>query len=420
MRSKLSFTVSLLALLIMAPGLAHARIGRLVGRVLDTQGNPIEGVDVVATAKALPDFRVEDTTDRKGTFKVDIPERNVVYLLRFEKAGLSPLEAEITWELDSGTERKDFTMHPAGMVELGTEEVASASSEAIAAFNAGVQAYLANDYATAQKDFQTAVDADPELRQGWSALALAHFQQGHNQEAAEAADKAVALGAKDARVLRARWQAYRNLGDEAKAAAALADLQKTENAVEVAKKTYNEGVSLLKSGDDQNALQKFQDAADLDPNLKMALVGVADTALKLGRNQQAATAAEQILAQDPSNEDAARIRYNAYLALGDPDKLVDALVGLAPYEPKVAHDGLLKMAFDAYDAEDMPKARARFLKVLDLKPDDTVALYYVALVEVNQGLNQQAIQHLEKFLQLAPSDKEAQTAQQMLDYLKTH
>ncbi len=420
MQSKRSITVCLLGSLLAVPGLAQAsREGRLVGKVLDPKGDPIQGVTVVATAQAIPEFRVEDTSNKKGVFIVDIPQLGVAYLLRFEKAGFAPLEAELTWEL-AGTQRREFTLQAQGMVAVGSEPLASTSNEAIAAFNAGLEAFKAKDYAAAQAHFQEAVEHDPELRQAWAALSVTHFQQGHFKEAAEAGDKAVALGSNELPVLRARWEAYRNLGDEAKAAAALQDLQKAGEAAEEAKATYNQAVELLKSGDNEAALTKFQLASDLDPSLRLALEGVATTALKLGHNQQAATAAERILAQDPHDEAAARIRFNAYLALGDPDKLVDALIGLAPYEPKVGHDGLLKLAFDAYDADDMPKAKERFLKVLQLTPDDTVALYYGALVEVNLGDTEDAKQHLEHFLQLAPNDKEATPARQMLEYLQTH
>jgi tetratricopeptide (TPR) repeat protein len=420
MYSKRSTIVWLALLMLTVPGLAHAsREGRLVGKVLDPKGEPIQGVTVVATAQALPDFRVEDTSNKKGVFIVDIPQLGVAYLLRFEKVGYAALEAELTWDL-AGTQRKEFTLQPAGAVQLGTEPLATTSNAAVAAFNAGLEAFKAKDYAAAEAHFQEAVEHDPELRQAWAALSVTQLQQGHNQQAAEAGDKAVALGSNELPVLRARWEAYRNLGDKAKAAAALKDVQKAGEVAEEAKATYNDAVALLKSGDNEAALTKFQEASDLDPSLRAAAEGVATTALKLGHNQQAASAAERILAQDPHDEGAARIRFNAYLALGDPDKLVGALVGLAPYEPKVAHDGLLKLAFDAYDANDMPKAKERFLKVLQLTPDDTVALYYGALVEVNLGDTQEAIQHLEHFLELAPNDKEATPARQMLEYLQTH
>lgn len=418
MHSKRSITVWLAVLLFTIPGLAHAeRQGRLVGKVVDLQGKPIEGVTVLATARDLPDFHEQDTSNKRGMFIIDIPKLGVVYLLRFEKVGYAPLQAELTWDL-AGTARKEYTLHPAGAVEVGTQPLPTTSNDAVEAYNAGVQAFKAKDFGTAAKQFQAAVAADAKLRQAWEALSLALYEEGDLKEAAAAAEKAVALGTTKVEVLRVRWEAYNTLGDQDKAAAALKDMEKAGKQAEEAKKIHNEAVKLVKAGDNEAALKKFQEALQLDPNLTQALDGLADVALKLGHNQQAADAADKVLAEDPQDEQALRVRYNAYLALGDKDKLVGALIGLAPLEPEVARHGLLKLAFDAYDANDLPKAQDRFAKYLRLDPNNPMAHYYVGITDMNLGDNDGAIKHLEIFLQLAPSDKEAPTAQQLLDYLK--
>ncbi len=420
MRSKRSMMVWLVVLLLAVPALVHAQEhGRLIGKVIDEKGDPVEGVTVVTTSTAVPDFRDVQTTDKRGVFTVDFPQIEVVYRLRFDKVGFAPLQSELTWNL-AGTARQEFTLHPEGMVELGTAPVASTSNEAIAAYNAAVEAFKAKDYATAETKLKEAIQHDPKLGQAWALLSITTYEQGNFKDSAEDAEKAIALGVKDDTLLRTRWEDYRQLGDDAKAAAAMEDIKKSENRVAEAKSLHNEAVELLKKGDAEGALAKFQAAVELDPTLLPALNGVATTALKLGKNKEAAAAAEKVLAVDPHSEEALRVRYNAYLALGDQDKLVEALVGLNAVDPKVAQNGLLKMAFDAYDANDMPKARDRFLKFLQLDPDNTTALYYLATVEVNMGENDAAKKHLEHFLQLAPSDKEASTARAMLDYLNKH
>jgi len=418
MQFKRSVIVWLTVLLLTVPGLVRAeRQGRLIGKILDTQGRPLEGVMVIATAKDLPTFKKQDTTDKRGVFMIDIPKLGVVYLLRFEKIGYAPFEAKLTWDL-AGTAHKQYTMRPAGAVEVGTQPLASASNEAVQAYNAGVKAFKAKDYTTAEKQFQVATKADPNLRQAWSALSLAHFQNGNYKEAAAAAEKAVALGTTKVQVLLVRWESYRNLGDQAKAAAALKDMQQAGERAKEAKRIYNAAIKLLKTGNKEAALQKFQEATELDPRLRQALDGVADVALKLGHNEQAAAAAEKVLAEDPQNEQALRIRYNAYLALGDEDKLVDALVGLAAVKPKVARNGLLKLAFDAFDANNFAKAKERFSKFLQVDPDNALGHYYLGIADVNLGDNEGAKQHLERSLQLAPKGKEAHAAKQILEYLQ--
>ncbi|MGZ8833958.1 MAG: tetratricopeptide repeat protein, partial [Thermoanaerobaculia bacterium] len=131
----------------------------------------------------------------------------------------------------------------------------------------------------------------------------------------------------------------------------------------------------------------------------------------------AATAAEALLKTDPTNEGAVRVRYNAALALGDKAKLVDALMGLAAFEPVIGRDGLLQLAFEAYDANDLVVAKERFSKVLQVDPNYPQAYYYLGVINAGQGAMAEAKRQIERFLQLAPKDPEANSARDMLKYL---
>ena len=407
----------LLILVWIIPGLALAQpIGRLLGRVVDPEGKPIPGVVVTATSPQLPKFREVRTTDKKGGFTIDFREVDVTYQYRFEKDGYQTLQAQQEWHLE-GTQRYQWTMHQGTTAAVGSLPPASTSEPAILAFNAGVAALKARDYATAEAKFKESAGHDPKLLQAWAALSAVQVQTGHNQEAAEAAEKAMALGSTDEAVLTARWQAYRNLKDEAKAAAALKDLEKVGRRAEEAKKIHNEAVALVKAGDNAGAFAKFQEALIVDPNLQVSLLGLATAGLKIGRHAEAATAAEAVLKADPKNEAALRLRYNACLGLEDPERLAASLVGLSSVEPAIARNGLLKLAFEAYDVNDTVRAKERFLKVLEVDPNQPLAHYYLAMVYVNEGASKEAISHLERFLALAPNTKEAETAREMLKQL---
>ncbi len=84
----------------------------------------------------------------------------------------------------------------------------------------------------------------------------------------------------------------------------------------------------------------------------------------------------------------------------------------------MAKNGLLKLAFDAYDANDKTRAKDGFLKVLQIDPNQALAHYYLALVFVNDGANAEAKTHLEKFIALSPNSAEAATAREMLKQIK--
>jgi len=410
--------VLFLLLVVAVPGLVSAaRKGRLVGRVVDPEGAPIEGVTVTATSAAVPTFNEVRTTDKKGTFLIDFETVNVTYHYRFEKAGYQTFESDQAWSLE-GTERYDFVMQPgqAAVVDL----VPTSSSEpAIVAYNAAVAAVEAKQYAAAQAKFEEAVQHDPELRPAWTGLSVAHLGQERYQEAVDAAEKAMALGATDDATLRCRWEAYRKLGDEAKTAAALADLERYGRATVEARRVYNEGVALVKAGDHEGAFAKFQEAVTIDPQLEEAQLGLATQGIQIKRYQEALAAAEAILDDDPSDEQAIRARYNAALGLGDESLLVPAAMGLATVEPIVARTALLKLAFEAYDANDMARAKDLFGKVLEVDPNQAETHYALAMIAVNDGATEEAKAHLERFLALAPDSPEAATARDLLSYLGT-
>ena len=411
-------TAWLLTLILIVPGLAFAaQKGRLIGKVVDPNGNPIPGVAVTVTSPQVPKFKEVLTTDKKGIFLVDLTTIDVTYQYRFEKVGYQTLDTTQEWHLE-GTERHEWTLSPGVAPTVGDAPPVTTSEPTVLAFNAGVAALRAKDYPTAEAKFKEAVGQDPNLVRGWIALSAVQLQTGHNLEAAAAAEKAIALGSQDVVVLTSRWQAYRNLKDDAKAAAALKDLEKVGRRAEEAKKFHNEAVALVKAGDNAGAFAKFQEALNIDPTLQASQLGLATAAFKLGRNAEAATAAETVLKADPKNQAAIRVRYNACLGLGDKERLVDALMSLSAVEPAIAANGLLKLAFEAYDANDKVKTKERFLKVLVVDPNQPLAHYYLALAYVNEGDNGEARSHLERFLVLAPNSPEANTAREMLKQIK--
>ncbi|MEN8163666.1 MAG: tetratricopeptide repeat protein [Acidobacteriota bacterium] len=408
--------VWLCVLIMVVPGLALAvKKGRLIGKVLDPEGNPIPDVTVVATCEEVPSFKEVETTNSKGVFKLDFSHLKVQYQLIFSKTGFMTFKSVQDWDLE-GTGRDEFTMFP-GSTTVTEGPVASASSQAIYAFNQGVEFFNSQDYPAAEAKFIEALGHDPELQQAWAVLSRIHVKQEKWQLAVQAAEKAVALGSTNEEVWRARWEAYRNLGDEAKTAQALEDFKHAGLRAEEAKKIYNEGVALAKAGDKAGAFEKFKEALDVDANLMPALLGMATTGLEIDRNAEAANAAEAILNTEPNHEQALRIRYNAALKLGDDDMIIDSLAGLASVEPVVARDSLLRLAFEAYDANDLVNAKIRFLKVLEVDPNHALSCYLLGLICVSDGANDEAKTFLERFLQLAADHPEAESASELLRFL---
>jgi tetratricopeptide (TPR) repeat protein len=413
----------LLILLWIVPGLVFAEErARLVGRVIDPQGKPVEGVKVTATCKQDQKFHEVRTTDKKGSFTIIFSEINVTYQYHFEKEGFQTLDANQDWTAE-GSQRFDWTMQPGSgegkAQEPGAAGAVSTSPEAVNAYNAGVMAVRAKDFKTAEAKFKEAVANDPKLVVAWIALSTAQFQSRDFKGSAESAEKAVALGSKDEALLTTRYQAYKNAGEDTKAAEALKDLEKIGRAAEEAKKLHNEGVALAKAGDNAGAIAKFKEALALDPKLIASQVGLANAALKSGQYGDAATAAEAILKDDPQNQAAIRLRYNACLQLKDPDRLGDATIGLYAVDPVIAKKGLLKVSVDAYyDASSKDHGRAGFLKILEWDPNEPFSNYYMGVMLISEGKTAEAKAHLEKVVAASPNTEQGKSAKDMLKQLE--
>lgn len=417
MITRKSVLIFSLVFILLVTGMAEARKARLIGKIVDTEGNPIEGVTVRATSDDVPNFDETERTDAKGVFKLDFDVIEVVYKYEFSKSGYITLKTEQTWRKD-GTARFSYTLTRGESGAIGDTPVVT-TSEAAQAYQDAVNAFNAKDLPTAEIKLEEALVHDPDLRQAWVALSVIELEQGDYTEAAEAAEMAIELGATDVAVFRTRWEAYRLLGDEAKTAEAQADMVQFGQLAEEAKRIYNEGIAALKAGDKETAFGKFQQSLSADPNLEPALFAAATTGYEIGEFAESAAAAETILKNDPGNEDALRLRYNAALELEDDDMLMDALVGLAPVEPQAAKQNLWVLAMAAYNANDNEETKERFAKVLLVDPNNAQAHYLLGLVYLGEDAKAETKEHLERFLELAPDDPEAASAREILSYIES-
>ncbi|HEV2851810.1 MAG TPA: tetratricopeptide repeat protein [Thermoanaerobaculia bacterium] len=199
-----------------------------------------------------------------------------------------------------------------------------------------------------------------------------------------------------------------------------AELSGTDKAI----LAYNAGVEKLKAGDLAGALPKFEEAVKENPDLADAQGALAEVYLELKRNGDALAAADRYVALKPGDARGLRDRYDALKAAGDGDKAKEALEALRaadPTSPETAvryfNEGAERTRSGQYD-----DAAVFFERVVEIAPDDpkfAKAHYVLGLSYAkDEAKKAQAREHLQKFLALAPGDSDAQTAKQMLDYLK--
>lgn len=187
---------------------------------------------------------------------------------------------------------------------------------------------------------------------------------------------------------------------------------------------YNEGVEKLKAGDLAGALPKFEEAVKENPGLPEAQSALSDVYMELKRYGDALAAADRYLALKPGDVRGLRNRYDALNAAGDGDKAKEALEALRAADPKSPetavryfNEGAARTRTGQYD-----DAAVFFERVVEIAPEDpkfAKAHYVLGLSYAKDDAKKaQAREHLQTFLRLAPADSDAETAKQMLDYLK--
>jgi Tfp pilus assembly protein PilF len=180
---------------------------------------------------------------------------------------------------------------------------------------------------------------------------------------------------------------------------------------------FNEGVDALQAKDSATALLKFQEAAEIDPEFVEAHRGIAAAATDTGQYAVAAEAAEKILEADPENAEAMGTAYMAALFVGGPDQLERAADRLATHQPEVAAGEMVQHAAVLFDQNETGRARVLLEVVVAHQPDLADAQFQLGVVCNALGDTPCAKDALTRFLELAPDDPDAATAQGILDYL---
>jgi tetratricopeptide (TPR) repeat protein len=203
----------------------------------------------------------------------------------------------------------------------------------------------------------------------------------------------------------------------AAALAAGAQIDPVQAARGAAIDVYNQGVAALQSGSHATAESLFKSAIEKDGELGPAYAALARIYLQNERHQEAVDAARRSIELDTDADSMNQILYNAYTALGQDDLASSALAKLSAVNPERAGKNIFNQAADSYNANDMAAAKIGLEQVISIDPSHAKANYLLGLIYINEGENAKAKLHLAKFLELAPSDPDAATAQEMLKYL---
>jgi tetratricopeptide (TPR) repeat protein len=409
-----------LTVAIVLPAVATAQPARIQMTITDPNGQPLPDVQVMLTTPDRGDVKVKAASNPKGKATVMVPNVALVYDVVLEHEGYQPLKTTVKPTLGETT-FKEYVLAPANATVAapapGVDTAARTFTPAETAFNAGVEALGKSDYDGALAKFLEAKEKDPNLMPVYSALAGVYLEKKQPQEALAAAQRYLQGEPGNPRGLRLVYEAQRALGNQAEAEKALKEL-KSQKGADVATLLFNEGAEALKLGDLDSAQSRFEEALAAQPDLVQANDALMLVYARKNDWTNAVAQADQVLAKDPKNLRALRLRHDAYTKLGDTAKAKEALDALAAADPGALAGSLVDSGMAKFNANDAAGAIADLSKAIELDPKRAQAQYYLGLAYANTGKNDQAKTHLQQFLELAPNDPNAQGAREMLKYLK--
>ena len=304
---KLTRTLTALAAFGFSAVLFAGAQARLKGRVTDTAGNPIEGVTVTLTTPNLRIFKVNLKTDKKGEYGTIVNDATMPYHLKFEKEGYVPSESDKKIPVgDIGVvDAKLQSTAEAGQAgrAAGKAAAPSPTEQAALVFNEGVDLLTAGKKAEAEAKFLEAVAKNPDLPQGWQALAVIANEKKDWAKTLEYGQKALELDPSLTPLYGTMANAATQSGD--KKAAAEWQAKYAEANPDTPESLYNKGVEAYNSKKVKDAEALLTKAVEAKPDFAIAHFWLGMASFNLNKKAAAREHLEKYLELEPNGAEAA-------------------------------------------------------------------------------------------------------------------
>jgi len=267
---------------------------RIVGRVLDTAGNPIEKAEVSIVSPRSTSVRYDVKTDRDGKF-AQIGITPGYYIMNVKKAGFAPASREIHLTV-AAESAFDITLQPAAV------EAERTYSAADKAFIKGNKLYAEQKYAEAAAAYEEAIGLNAANWAYYLNLGLTHKKGGTPEQTLAAFRKAAELNPDSYSANKETGEALAKAGQFAEAKPfyeKAAELSPTDPDGQ-----YNLGACLINLGEQEAALARFEKAVELKPDYADAYYQMGTLLVGQNKVPEAVAALEKFLSLAPDHEKA--------------------------------------------------------------------------------------------------------------------
>jgi tetratricopeptide (TPR) repeat protein len=305
-RSLVTAVVGLALALAAAP--AAAQTGSIRGKVVDAQGNPVDGAKVSLQNVEMSGRSLETKTNKKGEY-MQVGLQPGKYKITVTKGDLSATK-DTQVHLEMGV--LDFTLAPNTGGAMSKEDAAKAKAKADAmnaAFKEGVDLVTQGKDDEAIAKFQEVIASVPSCAECYSNIGTIQVRQKKYDEAEQSYKKAIELKpdfadpyAGLATVYNAQKKADQALEASKKAAELSSGAAAGGAGGGSAPAVFNQGVILWNAGKIPEAQTQFEQAVKLDPNLAEAHYWLGMALVNAGKSADAKTHFEEYLKLAPTGQ----------------------------------------------------------------------------------------------------------------------
>lgn len=192
-----------------------------------------------------------------------------------------------------------------------------------------------------------------------------------------------------------------------------------EELASTAAELIDQGNTALQEGRYAEARGFYEQALpDTPENNKAAVVrGIAQTYSLEGEKESAVAKLEESLALDPDDTTTLRLTIDLLLAMGRKDE-AETYMAKLPEGEKLDFPSRLNLGIDLYNQNDYEGALEHFVQAAGDYPEEPDGHYYAGMVYLAQQKNPEALEAMQRFLELAPADHEKRAeAESFVEYL---
>jgi len=366
--------LSLALLLLAVPALAQdwAGRGRAVGKVVDQQGNAIEGAKITLHLPDRPEDGPEPLyTNKKGRWSY-LGLDNGTWVVVIEKEGYVTSEGS-------------FQVNEFGTAKPLTTKIKKNPFDSV---RVGQDLIDQGKYAEARDKLREALPDMDEHQQAQigALIGNTYYEEGNYAEAAQAYQDAMTnLSPEEQTSIRLR----------------LGDCHLQQGQFDKARSVYRDAMSSLGPEGQQQVL-----------------LAIARTYDQQGDRDQAIASVRKILEISPDNVQALQLIADLLSRQGKEDEAQKYLDQI-PDSEELPADMLLNQGIRFYNNQKLDQALDNFDRVVRQDPSMADAYYYRGLVYLNKSDNEKAIADFKKLLELAPDGQYSSDAKQFLEYLES-